>query len=169
MSVSVKANGPESRSEIFECGRGEATLRDVVAGTYTVDIEGLDALGVARFTSPASRVTVHPDLTSTNDHARLVAKPSEAVISWRLDDGRVCGAHGLDELNIAAFDKFDYQVATIDGQCDEASAVLADVLAGTYLIQVSGMGDDGLWTGQGTMSLQRGESVDLEVVLKAQD
>lgn len=164
-NVSVNLEGPADRNEIFECDKGEVTVRDVVAGTYTVSIEGLDSDGVPRFTSPPTRTTVHPDLTATNAHARLIAKPSEVRVSWRFQDGRVCGAHGVDELNVSAFDKFDYQVATVDGDCDLAKATLTDVLAGTYLIEVSGFGDDGLWAGQGTMSLQRGESAEIEVVL----
>jgi hypothetical protein len=164
-NVVVGVRGPETRTEIFECDRGEAMLFDLTAGTYAVSIEGIDEDGIARFTSADSRVTVHPELTTPNSHTRLVAKPSEAVVSWRFEDGRVCGAHGLTQMNISAFDKFDYQVATVDADCNQASTALSEVFAGTYLIQVTGVGDDGVWTGDGTISLQRGESAKIEVVL----
>lgn len=167
-SVEVTAAGPETRTEIYECARGEARLMDLTAGTYTVTVEGLDAQGVARFTSPDTRVTVHPDLTASNPHARLVAKPAEAHVAWRFEDGRVCGAHGVESLSIAAFDKFDYEVAVVEARCDEAGAVIADILAGTYLIQVSGRGNDGLWLGQSTIALERGEAASVDVVLAEQ-
>ncbi len=165
-NVIVGIRGPETRTEIFECEKHEAQVYDLTAGTYSISIEGIDEAGVARFTSPDSRITVHPELTTPNPHTRLVAKPSEAVVSWRFEDGRVCGAHGLNRLNISAFDKFDYQVATIDADCNDAKEALSDVFAGTYLIQVTGVGDDGVWTGDNTISLQRGESAELEVVLR---
>ncbi len=164
-SVQIHVEGPQTYREVVACAENSVKLRDLIAGTYRVSIDGLDNGGVARFTAEPQRVVVRPDRQTRSELIRLTAKPSEVQVEWRFVDGRVCGAHGADVVDVTVFDKLDYEIISKRFTCNDGMGSLPGLMAGTYLIEVVATGNDDFFQGMGTIAVSRGETADTIIEL----
>jgi len=168
-TVRVELDGVESYSEAYDCASGEAVVHDVEPGIYTVSFDGIDEGGDAIFAARSQHVVVNGDELTEADFARLTAKPGTIGVAWLFDNGRVCGANGVDAVEVAVFDKLDYEVARHRFSCDAGEGTLQSITAGTYVVEAVGL-SDGHRSHRGltNVSVERGASVDVDVVLSAE-
>jgi hypothetical protein len=164
-TVQIHIKGPQSYREVVACAENTITLRDLIAGTYSVTIDGLDNSGIARFTAEPQRLVVRPDRQTRSDLIRLTAKPSEVKVEWRFADGRVCGAHGAEVVDVTVFDKLDYEITSQQFSCNDGMGLIPGLMAGTYLIEVVAAGHEDFFQGIGTIAVSRGDLADTIIEL----
>ncbi len=164
--VEVHLDGPSTRNEIFACDASEATIDSLEPGSYKAWIEGVNESGKVIFAAPEHRLTVRADRIETVPHSRLTAKPAEFAVEWRFENGRVCGANEVTDIEVVVFDKADYEIAREVFACDEGVGTLGGFTAGTYLLEAVTMGTGARYRGLATASVDRGDLADVEVVLE---
>jgi len=165
-NVRIEVRGTQTYREVVACAAGSLRLRDVVADNYKVSIEGLDRVGVVRFTADTERVTVRPNLTSRTSLIKLTAKPAAVNVEWRFSDGKVCGAHGAEQVDITVFDKLDYQIQTQRFRCNDGAGGIEGLMAGTYLVEAVAAGSEEFFVGLSTIAVTRGDIGEVEIVLE---
>ena len=163
--VEISVDGPDSRTEVFSCSALQASIEGLTVGKYHVLLNGLDDEGRNIFTSPETRKTVKSDYVTTVAHTRLTAKPAEIQVQWRFDNGRVCGANEVTEIEAVVFDKLDYEIARDTFKCDTGIGQLEGFTAGTYVIEAVTVGTGTRFQGIQTVSVDRGDVGEIEIVL----
>lgn len=164
-NIRVEVDGSLQYREIIACAAGKLRIDDVVASNYTVRLEGLDEVGIARFVSDPQNITVRPNLNTRTELIRLSAKPANIDVGWRFEDGRVCGAHAADSVDVVVFDKLDYEITSKTFSCNDGIGTLEGLMAGTYFIEAVANGEDDFFIGQSSVSVGRGEVGEVEIVL----
>lgn len=165
--VEVRATGPHAIIERFGCDNGRATLDDVTPGAYRLELVGFDPNGHATFRSEPASIDVEADVETSVPTLRLLAAPASVDVRWAFSNGRVCGANGVRWISIGAFDEFDYEVASARFACDDGEGRLPPLRAGSYLIEVSALGDDAVmtWRGVSPTKVTRADEVIVDVEL----
>ena len=164
-NVEISLSGPEARTEIFDCEVGRATIEDLTPGNYLFVIEGIDETGQGTFHDTPQRLTVQPDVITALDPVRLTAKPATIGVEWRFDDGRVCGANGVSEIEVIIFDRLDYEIARDIFDCNLGGGGLRGITAGTYVVEAVGLSADQTYRGLATTKVDRGDEGSVEVIL----
>jgi hypothetical protein len=155
--------------ELFECEQGRAYLPRVEPGNYRLSLSGLDRSGRETFTSLAQNMTVRAEVVNTVDFVRLTAKPAQLTVEWLFDNGRVCGANSVEQVEIAIFDDLDFEVERKRASCNNGTATLEHLSAGRYFVVANGLSLNGvLYRGQVHVDLKRGDQGRVEVTLEKQ-
>lgn len=166
-SVEVRLSGPEGLVKRFDCDLGSALIEDLTAGSYDLEVVGLDPTGRPTFEASDRSFTIDADAVESIGTLRLTAMPSEVDVTWRFSDGLVCGAHEVDKIVVAAFDSADYEVAREIYGCDEGHGVVDGLAAGTYIVEATSYSGTRA-THRGTIHVKtaRGDALASEVVLE---
>ncbi|MFW5967831.1 MAG: hypothetical protein ACOCV2_09950 [Persicimonas sp.] len=160
-------HGQRSYDERFACADGKGRVDEVEAGKYDVQLVGLDADEKETFISDKQRVVVNAEKTSDAPKTRLTAKPVDLEVSWRFDDGRVCGSKGVEKVEVAVYDPAYYELGRAEFACDAGRGTIDDLIAGEYTVEVSAEGDDeAVFHGLEKTTVKRGETGEVEVVLE---
>lgn len=168
--VSVTLDGPERLVDSFDCDSEGAEIRNLTPGTYRVSLDGFDVDGQVIFESEAESVVVHADGIARTPHLRLTAKPATLAIGWRFENGKVCGANGISTIDVRVFDKADYEIGGAQFDCNSGAGEIGGFTAGTYVVEAVAVSDDGpIYQGLANTAVDRGQVVDVEVVLGADD
>jgi len=168
-SVEVELTGSTPRIAVFQCEDGAGTIENLDAGVYQVVVLGVDNSGRPTFGSAPQNVTVNTDVIVEADHVRLTAAPGEVEATWFFDNGRVCGTNHVSVIELAVFDKQDYEVVRERFNCDSGTGALPGLRAGTYVIEAVGLADGRpTYRGLESISVGRGETADLEIELAKQ-
>jgi len=156
-------------TEDFACGDGTATLTAPV-GTYDVQLQGLDADGIARYGGDGGSVTVYSDQTSTVPTVVLSSLPATLTTIWYFQNAHLCGANGVSDVEINLFDADDTLKGTITSACDDGTATLTDLEAGAYALLALGRDATGqeIYSGTSQITLLRGDDAQIEVQLIAE-
>lgn len=164
--LSNEAEGTIARS--FDCEAFTGTLGDVPAGRYHLELKGLDAQGHPIFEAPSmGDVLVRASTAEKVSRVlELSAAPGRLEAQWRFHDGRVCGAHDIQQIRVALFDSFDSFVMESTFACDEGGGVLAEVPAGSYKIWARAEGPDVAFSGVSLTGVKRGGSSLTDLVLE---
>lgn len=144
------------------CAAGEdgATFKisDVDEGSYTIELEGLDAEGTAVYTGhSASRVNVSEGKASTPPAITLSPAPASLTIQWSFENGLGCAGQTPvpTTVNLLLF-KSDSEEANETAECDASFFVFEDLEEDdNYDIQVTAL--------DGSTPVYRFEIVDLEL------
>lgn len=154
--------------ESFACDTGAATIQ-LQAGDYSLVATGLDADGAARFEAREDVVSVFEDETSVLPTLRLSALPANLTLFWRFENGSLCGANGVADINVALYtvnqqivDEFPDIVA-----CDPGEASFTGIPAGEYTVSLLGLDDEAraIFEANEDIELLRGETLPEELVL----
>lgn len=166
-TVSVQLDGAERIIETFDCTDGAADIDDLAPGNYELSLIGMNDRRQRIFWAEPSRVTIQGQRVTEVEPVNLTARPAEIDVFWVFDNGRVCGANDVDEVEIALFDKLDYEISRDTYACDEGVAPLTGFAAGTYVVEVTAQiaGIDA-WRGTQGIVVDRGEEAQVEVSLQ---
>ena len=163
------ANAKREYIEQYDCLEQTASIQDVEPAKYDLRLIGLDATGHASFESQPRRVTIDPQRENVVDMVRLTAKPSDLRVNWTFANSRVCGANGVESVEVALFDSAYYEVGRRTFGCDRGSGVFEGLRAGAYTVEaVAESADDDaeVYQGLSETSLKRGDQGHVEVVLE---
>lgn len=160
-------NAHRSYVEQYDCQDGSATLHGLQSATYDLELIGLDAVGHTTFASDRRVVEIRPERTNTADVVRLTAKPATMRVHWTFENSRVCGANGVERVEVALFDSAYYEVARRTFGCDRGSGVVEGLRAGSYTVEaVAESSEGGVFDGLTETSVKRGASSHVDVVLE---
>jgi hypothetical protein len=155
----------DEASGSFACADEQATL-EVPPGRYDLFLDGVDAQGAIRYGGDGS-VTVGSGQSVNADTVVLGALPADLTVTWYFENGRLCSANGVSEVTITVFQD-DYPVDTVVAPCDEGSAALDPLVAGTYDVSLlANDGAGGAFSGTETVDLGKGDAVMVEIQLLA--
>jgi hypothetical protein len=163
-SVEVDLGGTVIDS--FACANEAASI-SVDAGTYTLTLRGLDVDGVARYSGDGGTVTVYGGQTSAAPTVLLSALPATINTTWYFENGRLCSANGVNEVELNLFDEDDTLQASMTSPCDAGELLLEDIEAGTYVLLLFGLDEAGveLYNGTAQIAVERGDDLAVDVML----
>lgn len=157
---------PPSRLSLeAPCAQGVITLKDVDYGAYTLKLEGLSqALEPRYLAQPSDVIVIQPEATRRLDALVLTPKPSTLDVIWRFEDGALCGAHGVDEVEVMLFDQAGYMLSSAQRECALGHARFEGLKAGAYSALVrAGEGGAG---GMVEVELEVAKQKGVEVMLR---
>ena len=144
-----------------------AELDQVSPAKYDLRLVGLDPSGHATFESQSTVVRVDADRLNQVDTVRLTAKPADLRVAWTFENARVCGANGVDRVEVALFDGAYYEVARRAFECDSGGGVIEGLRAGTYTVEANAETDtESAFHGITETSLKRGDNGYADIVLE---
>ncbi|MEN0062670.1 MAG: hypothetical protein AAGA48_11005 [Myxococcota bacterium] len=153
------------------CTTGETSLQ-LLAGDYALLATGLDASGVARFEAREELVSVFEGETTVVPTLRLSALPATLTLFWKFENGSLCGANGVDSIDIALFNN-EQIVAPfpIKTECSDGEEVFPGIPAGSYVVSMLGLNadDQADFEARQDVTLLRGEEASFELELVALD
>ncbi len=153
--------------ERFSCEKGEAQLGSIYPGNYRLNVSGFDKSAQVTFAAAQQSVTVHGAKIETIGRVRLTAKPASVEVAWLFDNGRVCGANDVEQIDVIVFDDKGYEVASSQFTCNDGSGVVKGLPAGKYLVEASAqVGGKTAFEGQSEVELDRGEAGQVDVKIK---
>ena len=150
------------------CSQGTAIIDDLTVGDYQIALQGLDERDRPIFSAPSRELVVRPDtLERLEEPLRLSAMPSTLQVGWRFEDGRVCGAHGVEQIEVGVFDESDFEVARARFDCNQGWGQITPIPAGQYTAVIEALGDQDrvVWAGITEASLVRGGVGQAEAML----
>lgn len=159
-------NAHRNYDERFACDAGQAELTQLAPANYQLSIVGIDVNGLATFGADAEKVEVRAEEKVDAPHVRLSARPASLEVSWRFDNGKVCGANGVAKVEVALFDEAYYELERQTFDCDAGLGRLEDIIAGEYLVEaVAESEDGGAYEGISEVTLKRGDEAAIDVEL----
>ena len=167
-TVDVKlSNAHRSYAGSYACSDSEALLDNLTPATYELEVVGLDPSGRQTFVADKTLVTVCAEKKNDAPHLRLTAKPATLEVSWRFANGRVCGANGVERIEVAIFDPSYYEMARQNFSCNAGSGTFDELIAGEYIVEaVAESSDDAVYSGTDETSLKRGDEGQVDVELE---
>jgi len=159
--------GPDT--EEFPCDDGGATLT-VPAGTYDVQLQGLDVDNIARYGGDGGVVVVDGDQTTTVPTVVLSSLPASIRVDWYFENAHLCSANGVSDVEVTLFDANDVVQGTSTAPCDDSTVTLTDIEAGGYAVLALGRDADGqeVYSGESQINLLRGDDAKIEITLAAE-
>lgn len=154
----------------FACADEAATV-SVRQGRYRLILRGLDADGVARYEGDGGQVRVHNNQVTAAPTVVLSALPVTIEASWFFDNGRLCSQNGVSEIEANLFDSEDVLKGTQSVPCDVGVLAFEEVEADAYALLLLGRDGGGAvrYSGEGQIDAERGDRLDLEIVLLPED
>lgn len=153
--------------ERFSCADGEGRIDDIEPAKYDLHLVGFDSDDKKTFVSKTERVTVNAEQIREAPALRLTAKPVDLEVAWSFENSRVCGANGVDEVEVAVYDPAYYELARREFGCNAGSGTVHDLIAGEYIVEIVAEGEeDQVFQGFADTRVKRGERGNVEVVLE---
>lgn len=151
---------------LFPCADEGATF-EAEAGRHPLVLRGLDASGVARYAGDGGTIRVRRGELTTAPTVVLSGLPAQIEAHWSFDNGLLCAANGVGDVEVDLFDGDDTLVASEVADCEAARVRLAEVEAGAYVLVVLGRDPDGIvvYAGEIPVDAGRGDDLDLALVL----
>jgi len=151
------------------CSATTTSLPRIEAGQHVMQVFGLDADGVERYASDISQVMVLEGKTTVTDQQVLTALTARLDVTWYFANGRLCGTNDVADVDIAVWED-GYLAAEHTAPCDDSEARVPGLPGGSYLVDLSGLDDDGevLFGGTAEVVLGKGDQRDVEVRLDAE-
>lgn len=153
-------------AERVSCADGRIDFDRLAAASYELTVVGTDAGGQPTFGSEPSTVRIEPERHHEAPRQRLTALPATVSVSWRFDNGQVCGANDVDQVEVTVFDHAFYEVGRDTFDCNDGGGSLEGLTAGSYLVEAVAEGDEATWRGLTETELKRGETAEVDVLLE---
>ncbi len=137
--ITVASNAFDDAEETA-CTDGRWTFRGLPVSNYTVRVQGLDASGCAVYQGTLSDVvpSMDEDDPGTEIIMQRVTPGGSVELSWRFEDGMMCGAHGVEQVHLQLLSD-DSMVLEDDFSCDAGMVQVAEVPAGSIDLRLSGL------------------------------
>ncbi len=160
----VRISGDGVMTEV-PCGDGAVSI-DADPGIVDLVFDGLDVDGRPRYQAQADDVRVNSGEVTTLPTVVLAALPANITVIWYFENGRLCGANGIDDLDVTLYDD-DNIVETLTTPCDDGIEEVPSVQSGTYTLAVFGRDDQGVikFGAEQDLVLDKGDSSTVEVML----
>ena len=143
IEVSFEPARGANPAHVFDCDQQAATI-DLIAGQYTLESRGLDARGRAVVEATPREVSVRDGyVTRLEAIVELTAIPGSVEVEWQFEDGRVCGAHGVSQVELTVFDDASFQVARERFSCNDGAGVIDGLPQQSYLVLGRAIGSGG--------------------------
>ena len=170
IEISLEPTRGAPVTNTFRCRADDASI-DVLAGNYKLDVRGLDSRSRAVVGAPTREIAVSDGfVTELGKALELTALPGSVQIGWRFADGRVCGAHGVSEIELTVFDDASFQIARDRFTCNDGAGVVLDLPQQTYMILGRASGVDGQevvrFEGTVEVGVKRGSETSASLVLE---
>ncbi|MBX2799872.1 MAG: hypothetical protein KTR31_19490 [Myxococcales bacterium] len=151
----------------FPCNAGQGTF-ELASGIYEVAALGLDADGFARYEGSVDEVQVFDGQATSAPTIRLQARNATLDVTWRFDNGELCGPNGVDMIDIALFRDNRIEVSLLT-ECGDGVETLLDVPAGVYDVSLLANDPSGtaLFSGDASVDLLEGDVGQADVTLTA--
>lgn len=146
----------------FPCDAASASF-EVRPGQRQLLLDGIDAQGAVRYGGETT-VSVGSGETVNAPTVVLGALPAELTVTWFFDNGRLCGANGVEDVEVTVFED-DYVVDSLITPCDDGAATIESLVAGTYDVNLLATGGDRRFSGTETIDLGKGDAVIAEIQL----
>ncbi|MDX9721009.1 MAG: hypothetical protein RBU37_09680 [Myxococcota bacterium] len=162
------SKGAESVQRVaFDCAQSSGFLENLLEGSYQLTLRGFDAAGLATFESAATPVRVVSGQVIDAGSVRLVALPARVELSWSFANGALCSPNGVEQIEVQIYDDEFYDVGNLRFACEEGMGSLMPLVAGDYIVELRGVGPDGVLRASqlSELSLSRGQRLRLEVSL----
>lgn len=103
----IDRDGVAALTSLFLCGTGNALLREVPAGAYTLKIAGLDDRDVATYEGEDVAIDVAPaaDPLRVVPPVELEVRRSEVELVWLFPGGAGCSFNRVREVQVAIWDQ----------------------------------------------------------------
>lgn len=165
LSLMPRDGSASSLSLEAPCARGVIQLNDVDYGAYTLKLEGLSqALEPRYLAAPDGVIVIQPESTRRLDALVLAPKPSTLDVIWRFEDGALCGAHGVEAVEVMLFDQAGYVLSSTERECALGHARFEGLKAGSYSALVRA--GDGQAGGMVEVELEVAKQTGVEVMLR---
>ncbi|MEQ1504427.1 MAG: hypothetical protein ABMB14_19455 [Myxococcota bacterium] len=153
----------------FACD-DEAASIDVPAGSYDLVLRGLDGQGIARYEGIETGIHVTGGQVTSVPTVVLSALPADVTVNWYFENGRLCSANEVDEVEATLFDLDDFATEPVTAPCDSSVLTIEDVQPGAYTLALLGRNAGGqlTWSGETEVTLDKGDSKTVEVQLVQQ-
>ena len=148
-----------------DCATQAVEFDNIPAGTYELQLLGLRGDGSASFGAGIDEVLVRPGEARQLGRIDLVALPGEVNVQWYFDNRKVCGANGVDEVELTVFDAWYSEVDRLTRRCDVGEVVLDGLAAGEYLFRIRAQSDETRFEGLYSAGVERGGQIEVEVEL----
>ncbi len=129
--------------ESVSCASGERTLRDIPSERYAVAVQGLDSEGCPVYEGVVDGV--FPDSGTDPAGVSIVMErvvPSGNLdLEWAFDDGRLCGGHGVDDVDLLVLSD-DVTVVSETLPCDQGGYEILDIPAGSIDVRITATGTE---------------------------
>jgi len=154
-------------SNTVPCDNGTTRIQ-IMAGDYELTVTGLDPEGVARFQATEDLVSVFEGDTTVLQTLRLSALPATLTLFWKFENGSLCGANGVDNIDVALFTN-EQLVAPFPlvVECASGEATFEDIASGAYVVSLLGLdeADQATFEARKEIELFRGETLEEELEL----
>jgi hypothetical protein len=151
----------------FACDDGGAEV-SVPAGSYELELLGLDAGGFARYEGNAHNIVVNANQTVDVPTVVLSALPADVAVTWFFDNGKLCASNGVFEVEAILYDSDDFATEPVIANCDDGQLLISEVQPGPYVLSLLGRDDGGIviYRGESQITLEKGDlaTVDVELV-----
>lgn len=158
-------SGERTDTQTYPCEKGQATVDGLRPAQYVVDVAGIDEEGRERYTGGGERVTIQGGDLTEGPHVRLTAKSGGLTVSWRFENGRLCGSMEIGKVELVVYDSDDYQIREKKVECSSGEALLEDLPPGEVLVEVRGEGDETVFAGFDRTEVPIGDTAETSVVL----
>ncbi len=148
------ANGLYS-TENSACQLGQVTIPDVPGGNYTVQVDGFRAASdLPTYTGFVSGINVREGTVTIAPRVEMAEMPGGMDVTWRFQDGELCGFAGVDTVIINIWDTHSNRIYEESLPCNPELAVVEaeQNVPGRVLYDAArGIVIDNLYAGQYTM------------------
>ncbi|MEQ1568764.1 MAG: hypothetical protein ABMA64_24205 [Myxococcota bacterium] len=159
----------DGRVDAFPCADGGAVV-EAETGKYDLVLRGIDVDGVARYGGWGGKVRVNRGEVTEVPTIVLAALPATVTATWYFDNGHLCAANGVTEVEANLFDEDDTLHATASSPCDDGTLTLDDVQTGPYVLLLLGRDASGdvTYSAQQQLSVLGGDAIGLDIMLLAE-
>jgi hypothetical protein len=123
VQVSILSSNKVVDTTTAACQLGEATITNLPAGRYTVQVDGYGTdLSYPLYFGMAPNVEVKAGQTTVIPEIEMAEKPGALDLTWSFDNGKICAFAGVDSLDIAIWDNHSNKVYAETLPCDPTVA-----------------------------------------------
>jgi len=135
--ISLDSDGKTIEEEA-SCPSGTRTFSGIPANRYRIDVQGFDESGCTVYAG-SSDGRIRPSTDGAPRPADVRLEPTGSVgevnVSWRFEDGRLCGAHEVGSVEVTILSGDETQVEkTVD--CEDGVYFTSTIPAGSVDIRV---------------------------------
>ena len=130
-------NGTKEFDQAFDCLDSVATVTDLLPGTYTVTLNGLDSGGYTRYQT-VTQAEIKPGSTDLGE-AVLGYVLGNVTFYWSFDGTSDCKTAGVSTMQIVILDSQQQTVFNENHPCSDHGATITEFIRGDYTLILYGL------------------------------
>jgi hypothetical protein len=136
------------------CQSGSVTIPNLPEGVYAVQVDGYrGATTFPTYTGVVDGIAVRAGAITVAPKVELAEKPGGLDVTWKFENGELCGANGVDQVALTVWDTHSNRIHEETLPCDYLPARMEAERnqPGRTLYESKGVVIDRLYAGQYTM------------------